>query len=847
MEQPLVHPPPPRVISEKLAQSDRHQPRLGRGSDPLGFQADCRRRHLAGRSTTVHPQCSGVSSSGGGRLGGAPTEGFSKGSSQGRCEEALESSYSSISCRDKKGSKPGRIPGWNYAEDCMVRRSSVLGYGPAATERHLMVSQEEGARHSVDGGKDGSFQAGYRGSDPARPPNLEGVKGVDESKPRGPDLGTCLETLFPNSTAESEQEPHHTFHSKGSPNCNGVGWSDNRAADGRIATPFCGSTAEIHSKWRDMGDAGKGEPHEFSRALTHLPVFGVSAPRNPLSIDQQIGPWSDPGEEGGAPDLILPYGRDLSVVSSGTALRPPNNRTLLGELDSLTSSRLNLNVLETMDDSGILEGVLSLITNRASFNSTFLPGSSNSLRHPRTRRGTSRRMRHHADTLEKWNIITKCNHVEVVLPLFTVPKSNGLLRPVVDGRKLNVLQEKPPSMKLPTIQEVITFITKNRWFMQYDGRSWFYQFEIHPEIRGFFGLHLAGPRGDFQRYCLNVLPMGWSYAPSIAQRASLVLVSGLQATAWVDNFLFASETKDDLLKNDTMFRVRCEKANAELKEAQDHGVPLQRFVALGIDFDLASETQRHRISDKWRRSFLEKQELRLILGGGLVTTRCFYKVMGAVVWYSYVTSSPLCKYSAVLAFFRSVAQQVANYDVGAYDEPITIPVTVRDEVRVAAERISHNPWIHRKVMERSWNLWSDASSVRWAAFIASGDSEVYGQGNFTDVCPEHIFFKELLAAYQVLVQALSMAPPRTQMNIFIDNLPVVKSIQKGHSSATVANTILTSLFDAADGRASKINPVWVPTDVQKADVYTRTELVPPGDGFDHRLLHHCLTLWGEKG
>eukprot|EP01060_Flectonema_neradi_P016803 TRINITY_DN2343_c0_g2_i6.p1 TRINITY_DN2343_c0_g2~~TRINITY_DN2343_c0_g2_i6.p1 ORF type:complete len:999 (-),score=37.81 TRINITY_DN2343_c0_g2_i6:34-3030(-) len=742
-----------------------------------------------------------------------------------------------------------RFPIVNDDQSGMVHGSSILRCVKTTTDRSGMERKTPG--NILDRRKDRPVQTGKRWRSEAGSKNPHKPKEYHAtSLPERDDMGGRDKIHVRSGTQEGGPAVILSFHPEGCPFSHGEEQLHDPTDKVHIATQIDRSSSPIPAQRGDVRSTRSGKPDEHppfrldtittdrgdSRNAI-CPLFHSSL-RNPLFTEFPLTLDSDPG----GPDTLstlLSYDQQLTLITEGRPLKSPSRWVAKGELDTLTSARLDLGALRSLDSSNILENILDVITNPQVFLRSFLTTArfTDSLR-----RGTSRHMLRFAETLETWGIITKSQSAEAVLPFFTIPKSNGFLRPVVDGRKINVLQERPPDMKLKPIQDLLSFILQKRWFLQHDGKSWFYQFPIHSDIRPFFALHLAGARGKFVRYNLNVLPMGWSFAPAIAHRASLVLTEGLEATAWVDNFLFASDTRQSLLKNNEAFLQRCQLVGAELKEAEDHGTPMQVFDALGIHFDLIPERQRYRMTEKWRKSFFEKVEWHLFQKGD-VTIRCFYKIMGSVVWYCYVSGHRLCRFPCILDFLRQTAREVANLPTEVYDQHVALPTRVREEILKAAKTIEENPWIYRSIVLQEWHLWSDASQTRWAAILIINGAEYFGQGNFTEKCPGHIYFKELIAAYQVLVFALSSAPRHTKMSMYIDNLPVVKSIKKGHSSATVANHVLEALLAKSEIRDTVVNPIWVPSSEQRADVYTRTELIPRGGRFDPSCLHEWLTLW----
>ena len=97
-----------------------------------------------------------------------------------------------------------------------------------------------------------------------------------------------------------------------------------------------------------------------------------------------------------------------------------------------------------------------------------------------------------------------------ILHAFTVPKKTAGVCFVADGWKLNNLMFRPPEMLLPKIPQVIDRVFDSSWAALADGKSWFYQFDLHEEIQAFFGVNLRNMRGEFIQTRRITLCMGCS-------------------------------------------------------------------------------------------------------------------------------------------------------------------------------------------------------------------------------------------------------------------------------------------------------------------------------------------------
>ena len=427
-------------------------------------------------------------------------------------------------------------------------------------------------------------------------------------------------------------------------------------------------------------------------------------------------------------------------------------------------------------------------------------------------RGTSRRMiKHHARMMHYKVVRAVDPHdIRVITNFFTVDKKDGSLRLVVDGRKVNILMEPPPKMELPTIYEVIDYLMSNEYALTVDGTSYFYQFGISDEVGTLFCANLAAARGSFTPVALTRMPMGWSYAPYIAQKVSNTLLRGrdgrILGVAWIDNFIFAGKSKEEVEANFKEFLAQCDLCNIRIDDRSPQ--PSSTLEALGIEFDL--KYKRYRLDPTW----IARRDFSL---SAVMTPRRLYEITGSVIWHDYVKRIPLCHRSECIDVIRRVATLVSPNQ--EWDTPLSFsPKELRylqdwtDSVK--ANLVSF--WSPKRAPELE--LWTDASDKEWAAMLFQhSELMAASQGCFTgEPLQWHIFLKEAFAADHIIQATRGVCRA-----INIDNKPLVQSITRGYSTNKFVNTLIKN-WDL-----DNITARWVPTTVQKADPYTRGEKFPP--------------------
>ena len=527
-------------------------------------------------------------------------------------------------------------------------------------------------------------------------------------------------------------------------------------------------------------------------------------------------------EEDDGPDVVLLYG-EATIVLDRRFVSAPAERAE-GELAEISRARLDLDALTAMDSQGLLTGVLDVIRSPEAFTAALTEEGRKVLESSvPVKRGTSRHMLRHWGKLQKWGVMSRSGEQKVILPAFTVPKKVRGLRLVCDGRKLNRLMRDPPPMYLPSIHKVVKRFLDSAYVVQADGRSWFYQFPLADGVDDFFGVNLAGARGPFVRAKLNVLCMGWSWAPCIAHRSAMVLLPEDEGIPWVDNFFVVGNTLQEAERRYSSFLRRAERVGAELNDDEGEGVPRTNFCALGLEFDLASSPRRYRAAPDWIEKCVESPVLSAVLKDDC-TARDFYKVLGGFVWFLYCTKRNLCYYRDSLSFLRRTASLLA-IDPQKWDVQLFIPPSVISEFTGIVSVMRCNDWIVDQPERPTVVTWSDASDREWAALIESEFFEPVVQGVFPDPEKHHIYLKELYAAW-LAVRLAAANHPNHEVSLQVDNAAAVAAINKGHSKNYLANELLCAIFDTAKAANMCVSATWVDTLSQRADEFTRGTVAP---------------------
>ncbi|TSC57184.1 MAG: hypothetical protein Greene041662_1035, partial [Candidatus Peregrinibacteria bacterium Greene0416_62] len=449
--------------------------------------------------------------------------------------------------------------------------------------------------------------------------------------------------------------------------------------------------------------------------------------------------------------MVTPYGCDVrcsDAISTTRIMKIRGMRKIVrvpqmrggpqGELDYLPESRIDLQVISELGkevgvDTALVEAVLSEAQREKGEAATGL--SPTRLSAFKKSQRISRRMEKHADSLVRSGVIEKTNEIIFACPIFTLVKKIGKLRLIVDGRKTNQASLPPPPMMLKTLHEFLSHIFKFEVAATCDAKCYFYQIKIPRWLRRYFGIILAKKRGGFTKFRMCCLPMGWSWAPALAQRISNVIIKGL-GEAYVDNFVIGASDIQKFSDCRAEFLRRIHAANLVCDDETLTASPCIEVLGLAIDltkqtFKMASTTTLGAVPET-------------------LPIRALYHRLGTLIYFSFATRRPLCKKPHSLQALRNAALSIENMD--DWDRVVTLTPTQREEMELWRAEYERNEEVHweDEIVETSCEAWSD-SSDNWGAYLIF-KRELLLSSHRKPMNPEqHIFLKEMEMAVLALL------------------------------------------------------------------------------------------------
>ena len=228
------------------------------------------------------------------------------------------------------------------------------------------------------------------------------------------------------------------------------------------------------------------------------------------------------------------------------------------------------------------------------------------------------------------------------------------------------------------------------------------------------------------------------------------------------------------------------------------------------------------------------------------------------MWAAYAgLHANLSDYPALLNELRFISG-----DFDKLEEAMGLSEAVAAELDLLRERMLMNKPLHRDEFEfgeLALTLWSDASSVAHGSVLQYKDGFWrYGKAFHPDLIGEHIFIKELLAAYYTLALASHhlhsfMSRPH-HVVINIDNTAAAYALHRHYSTSEAGQLIVDGFYSIAAQSNTKIRIRIVPTACMLADGPSRLkdEPIPAECDHHHQLLgflpwrrHSFDAAWGS--
>jgi len=459
---------------------------------------------------------------------------------------------------------------------------------------------------------------------------------------------------------------------------------------------------------------------------------------------------------------------------------------------------------------------------------------------------------------------------------FQIPKGDDAWRIVTDARLTNRLCHVPPGVNLPHLRNLILEIVAlgATFAVVADWKYWFFQLPLNEGLQQLFGIHCGE-----SWYRMKCLPMGFSWAPRIAQCVGWGIILyvprgesslGVFETwgidppdfvrlrehaggpvvglifLWYDNILVICKNpgmRDQWLRR---LRQNGERFNARFKQLE----ATDRPVYIGIKFWLAKKVVH------WSHDPARVHKWAEAVKAPLQTPRDVARLVGIIVWHYMVSLQPLLLVHSCIEIMRRVAVKLssrASWDKSLAELEITISVAEERALRGAVKAALHNAarttelpadvaplyaavdackereekvpvGLGERVGKRMRENPSEENGAGWILFGADWpESKVI----LTDSHPwttedrtQGIHILEARAML-LLLEWLPVQPVLTRLVIGEDNTIVVAAVTKGYSSSAEVCQWVEKILAEAKRKNVILEIIWVPTLENAADPISR--------------------------
>ncbi|XP_074655633.1 uncharacterized protein LOC141909147 [Tubulanus polymorphus] len=175
--------------------------------------------------------------------------------------------------------------------------------------------------------------------------------------------------------------------------------------------------------------------------------------------------------------------------------------------------------------------------------------------------------------------------------IFTVPKSSGGLRTVIDLSALN-RYIIAPKFKLTTPKEVIQGLEPGQWAASIDLRDAYLQVPIHRNSRKYLRVHWRGRTYQFRSLPFGLSSAPWVYTKLVKRVQKHLQSKGVRIFCYLDDWLVVANSKAECKEalDKTLALIRQLGFIVNLEKSQL--TPSQRFTYLGMHFDLTQALVR---------------------------------------------------------------------------------------------------------------------------------------------------------------------------------------------------------------------------------------------------------------
>ena len=414
------------------------------------------------------------------------------------------------------------------------------------------------------------------------------------------------------------------------------------------------------------------------------------------------------------------------------------------------------------------------------------------------------------------------SHLQACCPIFSVPRPDGKRRLIWDGRKFNFCCHPPPNFQFQPWGRQLQRLLDPRVkvFMTWDMKTWFTQLTPHPDVAGYFGTRL----GEGREWMVTGLPMGWSWAPSIAQFTAEGIAERLIFSqpvvfctfVYIDNGILGLE--GDVHRMQKRLEKISLKTGVIIKAGSIETGPIVTWLGVELNALLHMFRLKQSFKEKLDLMWKEVQRQEFIL-----SVRAWYAVLSCIVFCVWVSYDPLCEISDLLSWMSAIGARIDPQEPLQWDLPLTPP---REVLLVFDQAIAHyleNPWrplpLDLRLDLPLVAIGVSDASTQWASFAFHTTTEMVVQ--VVPVDDSSIFELELTAMLQGQKELLQRCPPNSRFKWYCDNTAALFVLRRGYSRCRHLNSEIKELLDIRKKQQTGATLFYVESKENPVDCLTR--------------------------
>ena len=443
--------------------------------------------------------------------------------------------------------------------------------------------------------------------------------------------------------------------------------------------------------------------------------------------------------------------------------------------------------------------------------------------------------------------------------LFCVPRPDKKLRLIWDGRALNKMCFPPPKFHLRNTLDHVKdlFASSVHAYYILDMKTWFCQLKPHPKVARYFGTRLHD--GFF---ILVGLPMGWAWAPVIAQfvaegvaacilRSLPELKQGGVIIVYIDNIILGlpqALVQSAELVADKVKRA-CDSVGAIIKEgSQKFGT---RVEWLGVEIDCVLRKLR------LKKTFVQKlfeatKDIMKAVTELSKSIRQWYAVLSCVIYAIWNLEGSLWRLPKQVEWMSSLSKLLLLRSEN-WESPTSIPRDTLKDMKGLLKQILKNKWsdlpldlAHTQPRAVGY---SDASNTSMAwSFHSTKEMRLC-----VEVAPaknDAIFERELMAMINGQSALIKALPPFSSYYWKTDNMGALFVSRRELSCVWRMNEALGRLHTTKREKMVVADLAYVPSKENPADEPSRMnvplQIVSPACGSHPGRDCGCYRTWMRK-